>query len=110
MRGPAFGRSFASNIPTSRRYANQSAVFVLDRKNLTLDGIDLVVDVRDLSPKQTALFSCSGSNLTLRNCSITILNDTNASFSVFRVEASASRPTRDPAGTDAGARAVRGGC
>ena len=32
----------------------QPAVFVLDRKNLILDGIDLVVDVRDVSPEQTA--------------------------------------------------------
>ncbi len=38
----------------------QPAVFVLNRKSLTLDGIDLIVDVRDLSRTQTALFSCDG--------------------------------------------------
>jgi serine/threonine protein kinase len=72
----------------------QPAVFVLDRQNLTLDGIDLVVDVRDLSPDQNALFSCAGANLVLRNCTITVLNDSKASFTVFRVEASPLRATR----------------
>jgi len=71
----------------------QHAVFVLDRKDLTLDGIDLILDVRDLSPAQTALFSCSGANLTLRNCSITILNLHNAPFAVVRAEANQSRPS-----------------
>ena len=32
-------------------------VFTLVGKNLILDGIDLIVNVRDLPPKQTALFS-----------------------------------------------------
>ena len=73
----------------------QRAVFVLDGKNLTLDGIDLVVDVNDLSPEQTALFSCSAASLTLRNCSITILNNRRAaSFAVVRTEPGLSRPTR----------------
>jgi eukaryotic-like serine/threonine-protein kinase len=80
-----------SNLDAVRK---QSAVFVLDRKNLTLDGIDLIVDVRDLSPEQVALFSCSGANLTLRNCSITILNYNNTRFSVVKVEANSARPTR----------------
>jgi serine/threonine protein kinase len=80
-----------SNSPTVRK---QPAVFVLDRQNLTLDGIDFILDVRDLSPDQNALFSCSGANLTLRNCSITILNDGYAPFAVFRVEGSPARSTR----------------
>ena len=79
---------------SSEAVRKQPAVFVLDRQNLILDGIDLVVDVRDLYPEQTALFSCSGSTLTLRNCSITILNHNNTSFSVVRVEPDRSRPTR----------------
>jgi eukaryotic-like serine/threonine-protein kinase len=73
---------------------NQAAVVVLSGKNLTLEGIDLVVDVRDLSRTQTALFLCAGSNLTLRNCSITILNQTvGAPFSLIRTEAAGTRPT-----------------
>jgi len=72
----------------------QPAVFVLDRKNLTLDGIDLIVNVRDLSPNQTALFSCKGGNLTLKNCSITILNNRgNSPFTVFRAQSAGSLAT-----------------
>ena len=80
-----------SNLEAVRK---QPAVFVLDRENLILDGIDLVVDVRDVYPEQTALFSCTGSTLTLRNCSITILNHNNTPFSVVRVEPTGLRPTR----------------
>jgi serine/threonine-protein kinase len=73
----------------------QPAVFVLDRQNVTLDGIDLIVNVRDLSPIQTTLFSCTGATLTLRNCSITILNSPGGpAFTVFRAESGTSLPTR----------------
>ena len=73
----------------------QRAVFVLDGKNLTLDGIDLVLDVNELSPEQTALFSCTAANLTLRNCSITILNSRRAApFAVVRTGPGQSSPTR----------------
>ena len=67
------------------------AVFTLVGKNLILDGIDLIVNVRDLPPNQTALFFCAGANLTLRNCSITILNaPSGSSFEFIRAESSAS--------------------
>ncbi|MGO9466210.1 MAG: serine/threonine-protein kinase [Isosphaeraceae bacterium] len=72
----------------------QPAVVVLDRKNLILDGIDLVVNVRDLGSAQTALFSCAGGNLTLRNCTITIKNPTRQPFAFLRVQPSAARSTR----------------
>ncbi len=72
----------------------RAAVFELDGKNLTLDGIDLVVDVRDLALKQTALFSCSGGMLTLNNCSLTILNYNNTPFTVVRAEDPKLRPSR----------------
>ena len=73
---------------------NQAAVIVLKGKNVTLDGIDLIVDVRDLSRTQTALFLCAGSNLTVRNCSITILNQTAGTpFSIVRTETAGPRPT-----------------
>ena len=72
----------------------QSAVFKLDRKNLTLDGIDVIVNVRDLPPTSRQLFSCAGANLTLRNCSITILNNSGTSpFVCIRAESSASHPS-----------------
>ena len=67
---------------------------MLDRKNLTLDGFDLVVNVADLPRNQTALFSCAGVNLTLRNCSITILNQPpGRPFALLRTEAGAARAT-----------------
>jgi eukaryotic-like serine/threonine-protein kinase len=72
----------------------QSAVFPLGHKNLTLDGIDLIVNVRDLPANQSALFSCAGASLTLRNCSITILNNPgSSSFAFVRVKSSAAQPT-----------------
>jgi eukaryotic-like serine/threonine-protein kinase len=70
----------------------QAAVFVLDHKSLVLDGIDLIVDARDLSRTQTAVFSCTGANLTLRNCSITILNHVaSMKLSLVRTEAASPR-------------------
>jgi serine/threonine-protein kinase len=74
----------------------QAAVFVLNRKNLTLEGIDFIVDVRELSRTQTALFLCTGANLTLRNCSITILNQSSITpITLIRTgtEGAGSRPT-----------------
>ena len=46
-----------SSLEAVRR---QPAVFVLDRKNLTLDGIDLIVNVRDLSPESNRPFLMQG--------------------------------------------------
>jgi serine/threonine protein kinase len=68
----------------------QQGVLVLKGKSLILDGIDLVVDMRELSRTQTALFVCAGANLTLSNCSITILNHAaNIPLSLIRAEAAA---------------------
>jgi eukaryotic-like serine/threonine-protein kinase len=70
----------------------QAAVFVLDHKSLVLDGIDLIVDARDLSRTQTAIFLCIGAKLTLKNCTITILNHAAGTpLSVVRTEAAAPR-------------------
>jgi hypothetical protein len=81
--------------PTLDAVRKQQAVFVLDRKNLTLDGLDLVVNVADLPRSQTALFACTSANLTIKNCSITILNQpAGRPFALLRTEAGASRATR----------------
>ena len=72
----------------------QPAVFVLDRKSLILDGIDFLVNVRELGSRQTALFSCSGANLTLRNCTITIKNPSHQPFALLRVQPAAVRTSR----------------
>jgi serine/threonine-protein kinase len=72
----------------------QHAVFVLEGKDLILDGIDFVIWVPDLSSSQTALFSCAGGSLTIRNCSFTILNPRSPSFAFVRVDSPAGQPAR----------------
>jgi serine/threonine protein kinase len=72
----------------------RSAVVVLDHKTLILDGIDFIVNARDLASRQTALFSCSGANLTLKNCTVTVLNPTREMFAFLRIEPAADRSTR----------------
>ena len=68
------------------------AKFILGGSNgverLVFEGIDLVVDVRDLPPTQSTLFLCQGVDLTFRDCTITVANaeDRHAGFSVFRLE------------------------
>jgi|GEM_PF-1350723 len=63
---------------------DQPAVFVLDGRNLILDGIDLFVDAKRLPRNQSALFLCRGGSLTLRNCTVTVLNARGLPFSVVR--------------------------
>lgn len=43
-------------------------------EQLTLENIDLIVDVRDLPKNQTSIFQCRGAALNLLHCSITIVN------------------------------------
>ena len=71
----------------------QTAVIVLEGKQLVLDGLDLVVDVDELPRHQTALFECAAGALTLRDCTITVLNPRGTAFSVVRTSA-AARPSR----------------
>jgi serine/threonine protein kinase len=80
-----------SSLETTRQ---QSAVVSLEQKNITLEGFDLIVNVRDLSSRQTTLFGCAGSNLTIRNCTITILNPGNTPFTFIRADTSPSRASR----------------
>ena len=57
-------------------------------EQLVFEGVDLVVDVRDLPFTQSTLFLCQGVDLTFRDCTITVANaeDRRAGFSVFRLE------------------------
>ncbi len=78
----------------------QSAKFLLGNAkvdNLVFEGIDFAVDVRDLPDHQKSLFLCQGAELTLRDCSVTILNANDPTrgnrFSIFRVEEGA-KPNR----------------
>ena len=79
---------------------DQAAKFVLGGTKvdqLVLEGLDISVDVRDLPDRQNALFLCQGASLTIRDCSVTILNANDPTrgnrFSIFRVEEGA-KPNR----------------
>ncbi len=65
---------------------NQGAVFLIEGKQLILDGLDLIVDLQDLPREHTALFSCKGGSLTLNNCTITIINPQNYPMSLIRAQ------------------------
>jgi eukaryotic-like serine/threonine-protein kinase len=73
--------------------ASPTAVLDLGGRELTLDGLDLVVDVKLLAAGQTALFLCRGGTLTLRNCTVTVLNRVNRPFSLVQT-APSERPSR----------------
>ena len=66
----------------------------LEGKDLTLRSIDLVVNLRDLPRTQTAVFWCSGANLTLKDCSITLLNAGSHPISLVHAEGSRGRGSR----------------
>src|SRR6185312_1836982 len=56
--------------------------------HLVLEGLDIAVDVRDLPDHQTTLFLCQGVDLTLRDCSLAVINASDSTrtnrFSIFR--------------------------
>ncbi len=74
------------NASTLAVVRDRSAVFTLDGSKLVLDGIDIVVDVRELPASQTSLFLLKGAELTLNRCSVTILNPASRPFSLVRVD------------------------
>lgn len=65
---------------------NRPAILVLDKKRITLEGLDLVVDVESLPAAQGALFLCKGTELTLRDCTVTLVGPENRPFALVRVE------------------------
>jgi eukaryotic-like serine/threonine-protein kinase len=71
----------------------QPALFVLDGKQLTLDGLDLIVDLQDLPREHSSLFDCEGGSLTLSRCTVTVVNPLNRPFSLIRARGS-ERPAQ----------------
>ena len=65
---------------------NQGALFLVEGKQLILDGLDLIADLQDLPREHTALFWCKGGSLTLNNCTITIVNPQNYPMSLIRAQ------------------------
>ena len=107
---PGF-RADRSNRGTDPRTSvrRQQAVFMLDRKNLTLDGDRPGRKRRTICPAIKRPFShARGANLTLKNCSITILNNRTIRVTVVRTTHSGrlSQPTRIRLERVAGARRV----
>ena len=64
---------------------SRPAVFQLDGKVLILQGIDLVVRASDLPANQTALFLCTGGELVLRDCTVTVVGQREAPLAVFQL-------------------------
>jgi serine/threonine-protein kinase len=73
---------------------NQPAVFLLVNKNVILQDLDIVVDVRSLTPRNVALFQVSGGSLTLKNCSITVCNSLKSQFACVVAQSQPGRPAR----------------
>jgi serine/threonine-protein kinase len=80
--------------PTLQVVRSLPGVVVLEGKNLVLDSVDLILNLRDLSPAQDCLFYCSGANLTLRNCTITLVNAGNLPFALVRTAPADTRGCR----------------
>ena len=64
--------------------AAQDACFDLGEKELVLEGVDLVIDLAKIARSTVAIFSVGGGSLTLRNCTLTLLNQSDQSFSIVK--------------------------
>jgi serine/threonine-protein kinase len=73
--------------------AQQQAVVDLGNRSLILEGLDLIVDAKDLPPGQSALFHVQGGALTLSDCTVTVINRGSRPFSVVRT-GQADRPSK----------------
>jgi serine/threonine-protein kinase len=91
---PGFRPIIRIERPAVEAVRSQSAVIELKGKSLTLDSLDLILDVSRLPPAQDALFSCSGSSLTVRRCTITLVNPGNQPFTLVRADGSSGRGSR----------------
>ena len=83
-------------LSTQQTVKEQEAKFLLGGprlEQLVLEGLDLVVDVRDLPLQQASLFLCQGADVTLRDCTLTIYNGGDRKLSIFRL-VEGPRPNR----------------
>ena len=75
--------------------ASQPALIELDGRSLILDGLDLIVDARNLAKGQTAVFLCRGGALTLRDCTVTVANRGLLPVSLVQVQTGSTQaPSR----------------
>ena len=75
-----------TNASTLALVRDRSAVFSVDGNRLILEGIDLIVDARELPPSLTALFALRGAELILNDCTVTILNASARPLALARIE------------------------
>ena len=65
---------------------DRGAVLALDGARLVLKGVDLIVDARALPQPLTTLFHLKGAELSLDQCTVTVLNASQHPFTMVRVE------------------------
>jgi eukaryotic-like serine/threonine-protein kinase len=91
---PGFRPIICLESPTPA-VASQPALIELDGRSLILDGLDLIVDARNLAKGQTAVFLCRGGALTLRDCTVTVANRGMLPVSLVQVQTGSSQaPSR----------------
>ena len=91
---PGFHPIIRIDRPNLEAVWSLPGVIVLEGKSLVLDSLDMIVNLRDLNAAQTSLFCCTGANLTVRNCTITLVNPANQPFTLVRAEGTATRGSR----------------
>ncbi|MGZ5997421.1 MAG: hypothetical protein ACXWN0_17335, partial [Isosphaeraceae bacterium] len=91
---PGFHPIIRIDRPNLEAVWSLPGVIVLEGKSLILDSLDMIVNLRDLNAAQTSLFCCTGANLTVRNCTITLVNPANQPFTLVRAEGTTTRGSR----------------
>jgi len=62
----------------------QTALCEIEGRTLILEGLDLILDVKDLPRGLESVFLCRGGTLTLRNCSVTVVNRAATPFTLVK--------------------------
>jgi eukaryotic-like serine/threonine-protein kinase len=83
---PGFRPIVVLEAPTTDALRAQPAVFVLENEKFYLDGLDLVVRMKDRPATQHSLFLLRGSSeLRLENCTITVEDPQNRPFTLVQI-------------------------
>lgn len=90
---PGFRPVICLVSPRLETAQEQPALFDVEARTLTLDGIDLIVDAKDLPRASQAIFLCRGGSLTLRRCTLTVLNRGGLPITVIKTGL-AEQPSR----------------
>ena len=66
----------------------------LEGGSLILDSLDMMVNLRDPNAAQTSLLCRTGANLTVRNCTVVLVNPANQPFTLVQAEGTTTRGSR----------------